>query len=1362
MKILLLLTTCLLLLFPKQHSGQTPNLGTAAGFVLFTGVGAVTNTGISHLTGHVGSNSGSSTGFGNVNGVMHDGDPASILCAADLLIAYGQLNSAVPTFFPAPLLGNGQLLNTGVYSIAGPATLNLGLTLDAQGNPNAIFIFQIQGAFSAAAGSKVNLINGALACNVFWKVEGLVSLAPGVTMRGTIVANNAAINMSSGDTLEGRALSTNGAVTLDGVLAYTPIGCGSPYLTGPNAPVQGATECYAIFSADGPVTNVGVTTVIGDIGSNNGTTTGFNPLFVTGIIHTVPDGSTALCATDLLNEYNYLNGLPYDIELLYPAQFGNNLVLTPHTYIMNGAVTFTDTLFLNAQGNPNAVFVIQINGAMATSTYSKVILINGTRSENVFWKVDGAVTINNNSIFCGTIVCNNGAMNINTSATMNGRVLTTNGALGVSAIGASMPPGCGGTSSPEIINEPTTQVVCIGNSATFAVSATGTNLTFQWRRGLINLVDGGNISGAGTAALTINPAGPADAGTDYNVIVSGLFTPPDTSDFVVLIVTTAPVIILQPLSQAACAGDSVSFSINITGTGVTYQWRKGTVNLINSGNITGATGSVLTINPVSVSDAAPDYNVIVTGACNPADTSSPAALTINNTAFITTEPVNQNACTGDSISFTVVASGVGLSYQWRRGVVNLINIGNISGVNTPTLTINPVTLGDAASNYNVIVSSGTCPTSDTSAMVSLTVNAAPVIIAGPFNQSTCAGDSVSFTVTATGTNLTYQWRKGLVNLVNTGNISGVTTAVLTINPVALADAASDYNVIVNSPCTPPDTSANASLTVNSAAVITTQPVSQVSCTGDSISFTVTATGTGITYQWRRGLVNLINTGNISGVNTATLTINPVGLTDAASDYNVIVSTISCPPADTSVLVSLTVNSAPLIVTGPFNQSTCTGDSISFTVIATGSGLTYQWRKGLVNLVNAGNISGVTTAVLTINPVALTDAAPDYNVIVTGVCSPADTSANAALTVNSAAVITTQPVSQAVCAGSAASFAVTATGTGLTYQWRRGVVILLNAGNVSGVTTPVLTINPAGITDVDNDYNVIVTGSSCTPPDTSAFVSLILNTAPVITSDPASMTVCENSSSGFIVNATGTGLTYQWRKGLVNLVNSGNISGVNTAILTFNPVTPADASTLYNVVVTGSCAPADSSANASLTVTAAPAANATSNSPVCTDSTIYLNTTAVSGGTYAWSGPNGFVSGLQNPEIPAAPVAAFGTYSLTVTASGCNSQESTVTVISDNCTDISIFIPQGFSPNGDGINDLFVISDIADYPGNTFTVFNRWGNKVFEAKPYQNNWDGQNKFGITMGNGQLPVGTYFYVLDLGNNTEPINGTIYLNR
>lgn len=445
-QILNALTAVMMLLMPALNFAQAPPLGTAAEFVLFSTVGAVSNSGISQLTGNIGTNSGSITGFGNVDGVMHENDGASAQCAADLLTAYNQLNNTVPTFFPAPLLGNGQILNEGVYSISGAATLNLDLTLDAQGNTNAFFIFQIQGAFSANASSIIHLINGAMACNVFWKVEGLVSVASGTIIKGTVIANNAAINLGTGVILEGRALSTAGAVTVDGVLAYTPIGCGSPVLTGPVAPELASSACYALFSSDGPVTNTGLTYATGDIGTNTGLTTGYDPLLVTGTIHPIPDISTAQCAADLLNVYTSLNALPYDIELLYPAQFGNSLVLTPHTYLLNAATDLTGTLYLNAQGNANAVFVIQINGALSTDTYSKVILNEGAQAKNVYWKVEGALTINDYSGFSGTIVCNNGAINLNTGVTLDGRALTTIGILttnAISAVATNLPSNCG-------------------------------------------------------------------------------------------------------------------------------------------------------------------------------------------------------------------------------------------------------------------------------------------------------------------------------------------------------------------------------------------------------------------------------------------------------------------------------------------------------------------------------------------------------------------------------------------------------------------------------------------------------------------------------------------------------------------------------------------------------------------------------------------------------------------------------------------------------------------------------------------------------------------------------------------------------
>ncbi len=437
-KLILVFAAAAMMALPKMDfaQGRAPKLGTAASFVLFTSAGDVKDITKSHITGNVGSATGSSTGFGNIDGVMHDKTDSAMKCMVDLKKAYDSLNVAIPTQ-PAlsPLLGGGVTLKAGVYSVPSAASLTGNLILDAENKPNAIFIFKIEGAFSTAASSKIKLINGALACNVFWKVNGLMKMESGSTMRGTIIVNNAAIEMATGDTLEGRALTTAGAVTVDGILAYTPIGCGSPMLTGPKAPVLGVAACYALFSANGDVANSGITNVTGDIGSNTSNPTGYDKLLVKGFIHPKPDNSTDQCAKDLLVAYSYTNVLKPDIQLLYPAEFGHNLVLTPHTYRMEGAAHLTDSVYLNAQGNPDAVFVFQVNGAFTTSTNSRVKLINGAQAKNVYWKIEGAVTINNYSIFAGTIICNNGAVGaLNTGVKIDGRALTTIGAINTTAM----------------------------------------------------------------------------------------------------------------------------------------------------------------------------------------------------------------------------------------------------------------------------------------------------------------------------------------------------------------------------------------------------------------------------------------------------------------------------------------------------------------------------------------------------------------------------------------------------------------------------------------------------------------------------------------------------------------------------------------------------------------------------------------------------------------------------------------------------------------------------------------------------------------------------------------------------------------
>lgn len=144
----------------------------------------------------------------------------------------------------------------------------------------------------------------------------------------------------------------------------------------------------------------------------------------------------------------------------------------------------------------------------------------------------------------------------------------------------------------------------------------------------------------------------------------------------------------------------------------------------------------------------------------------------------------------------------------------------------------------------------------------------------------------------------------------------------------------------------------------------------------------------------------------------------------------------------------------------------------------------------------------------------------------------------------------------------------------------------------------------------------------------------------------------------------------------------------------------------------------------------------------------------------WGDDDG--TGLLSGNIFDATTATPGTYHFTYTVSttGCGSDASTVVVVACDNTG-TVPVPEGFSPNNDGVNDFLVIDGIFNFPNNNLTVFNRWGNIVYQAAPYDNSWNGLWDNESRAGEG-LPIGTYFYVLDLGNGSEPITGYIYLNR
>src|SRR5580692_8432651 len=164
----ILVTAVTFFFVPYTDFGQTPNLGSAANFVLFSPAGAIGNTGISQITGNIGTNVGAITGFGNVDGVIHNPDATTAQAAIDLQAAWFNLANLTPTLIHGPVLGNGEILFAGVDTIAAAGSVVGSLTLDAQGNSNAIFVIKTGGALTTAASANVNLINGAVACNVFW------------------------------------------------------------------------------------------------------------------------------------------------------------------------------------------------------------------------------------------------------------------------------------------------------------------------------------------------------------------------------------------------------------------------------------------------------------------------------------------------------------------------------------------------------------------------------------------------------------------------------------------------------------------------------------------------------------------------------------------------------------------------------------------------------------------------------------------------------------------------------------------------------------------------------------------------------------------------------------------------------------------------------------------------------------------------------------------------------------------------------------------------------------------------------------------------------------------------------------------
>ncbi len=648
-----------------------------------------------------------------------------------------------------------------------------------------------------------------------------------------------------------------------------------------------------------------------------------------------------------------------------------------------------------------------------------------------------------------------------------------------------------------------------------------------------------------------------------------------------------------------------------------------------------------------------------------------------------------------------------------------------STANAGTITATIPCGTPSGTQYRIRVISSNPAITGTDNGVNITINAVvtpSVSIAASPSTTICTGGSVTFTATPTngGSTPAYQWQ------VNGTNVGGATNVTFTSSSLNNGDV---VTVIMtsNAPCPSPATATSNSITITVVSSLTPSvniaaSPSTTICSGTAVTFTATPTngGTTPTYQWQ------VNGTNVGGATSSTFTTSTLNNGDAVTVIMTSNDPCASPTTATSSTINITIVSSltpSVSITAVPAPPICSGQSVTFTATPTNGGTspTYQWQ------INGTNVGGATSSTFTSSTLNNGDV---VTVIMTSndpCASPTTATSNAINITVSASVTPSVTISVSTttpCNGTAVTFTATPSGGGTSpsYQWQ---VNGSNAGTNSPTFTSVLASGSV--------VTVIMTSNSpCASPTTATSNSITIN--------PQS---CNPPTANF----SGTP-TIMCQPGCVNFTDLSTNNPTSWQWL-FPGASPAS-STLQNP--TNICYSANGSYTVTLIVSNADGADTliqpgyiTVGAPVTVS--IVGNTvinaceqTVLSAfpadGSYQW-GPNVNIlcEGCQSATVsPPATQQYWVTYT---SPQGCTDSDTTVVVVTDIYT---YFMPTGFSPNGDGNNDVLLVRGRGiDYIN--LKIFDRIGEKVFESNDLDKGWDGR-LHGIPMDNG-----VFVYMLEV---------------
>jgi gliding motility-associated-like protein len=914
--------------------------------------------------------------------------------------------------------------------------------------------------------------------------------------------------------------------------------------------------------------------------------------------------------------------------------------------------------------------------------------------------------------------------------------------------------------------------ICEGQTSTLTL--TGHNGTIQWQSSVNGGATWTDITGATGTTYTTPPL---FATTCYRVAVTCGSTVYST--MVCITVNPIPQVTISPASPAICTGQSSTIT---AGGANTYNW---------SGGL--GTSASQTVSPANTT------TYTVTGTSNGCTGSASVTVQVYPSPTITINPATPQICNGASVNIT---AGGGNTYNWSGGLGTSASQ-NVSPATTTTYTVT----GTDANGC-----SGT-------ASVTVTVHQNPVIGISPASPQICNGTST--TITANGGN-TYSWSGGLGNSASqtisptstttytvtgtdmngcTGTASVTVTVnpnpVINVNPSApqictgnsvtiTAGGASTYawsgglgtgishtvSPLTTNTYTVTGTDANGctgtgsvTVTVNQNATITITPSTPQICNGASVTLNA---GGGSTYSWSGGL----GSGSSKTVSPTTTTTYTVTGTDANGCSGTASATVNVQPN-------------PTVTISPSSPAICSGASA--TITSAGAN-TYNWSGGLgqgashtvspattttysVTGTDANGCSGTASVTVSIHPdpVITASAVPPgicpggssditagggvsylwsdslgqgatHNISpnVTTTYTVTGTDANGCtgtaqiqVEVYGDLTVSISPTNPVICMGDDIQLTATASGANASFIWD------------TGQNTADMTVSPA----VTTDYSVSATDAQgCTG---SAELTVTVEDLPNVDFEAQPLNGCVPLSVGFS-NMSDQG-SYLWTFG-------NGATSTNT-----NPAYQYTNSGLFTVslTVTSSNGCINSlSVPAMIEVYPKPFAAFTSTADGGIDSWSSIQFTDLSIGAVSWLwnfGTQGGSSADQHPEYNFVAEGQYTVWLYIENQWGCSDSSSQLITIKPVST---FYIPNAFTPNGDGVNDYFhPFGNNIDPDDYQLLIFNRWGKQVFRSDNLNTPWDGRSK---AYDDQMAPQGVYVYFIKARINgvLKTFEGTVTL--